>query len=386
MKQLFKNIFKWLLIILAVLSAGLLLTGHGYIFKAIYHTYFKGRSGPSADEYKIFENREVKNATEVKWPLSSHYNSQKISENLLKEFEAYQTMSYVVIRGDSLIHEQYWDGTSDSTVLNSFSMAKTFVSILTGIAIAEGKIKSLDQPIGDFLPEYKESKITIRHLLTMSSGINFDEDYVSPFAYPARAYYGSDLRSLTFSYKAEEEPGKIFKYLSGNTMLLNFVLQKATGQTISDYFSEKLWKPLGAKHPAWWSLDHEGGDEKAFCCFNSNAADLARIGQLFLDSGKWNGQQVVPMDYVLESVQPAPLLDTDGKKNEKYGFAWWLIPDYKGLYIYYARGILGQYIICIPEKQLVIVRQGQKREKNAGDNHPKDLYWYIDCALEMYGR
>ena len=157
--------------------------------------------------------------------------------------------------------------------------------------------------------------------------------------------------------------------------------------------SEKLWKPLGAKNTALWSLDQNEGVEKAYCCFNSNAPDFARIGKLYLDSGKWHGRQIVNTEYVLNSVKPADLVyENDGNTNTQYGYAWWLIPDYKpagqagkGHYIFYARGILGQYIVCIPDKKMVIVRLGQKREKSRENLPPLDLFYYLDAALEMYG-
>lgn len=220
----------------------------------------------------------------------------------------------------------------------------------------------------------------------MSSGINFDEDYVNPLAYPAAAYYGTDLSKLTYKYKVTGEPGKTFDYLSGNTQLLGFIIEKATGKSISDYASEKLWQPIGAKNSAFWSLDHKDGIEKSYCCFNSNAPDFARLGKLYLDSGKWNGTPIVSEEYAVNSVQPADLLDENGEKNEKYGYSWWLMPDYKGHRIFYARGILGQYVVCIPDKDMVVVRLGSKREKKVGDeDHPRDVFYYIDAALEMYG-
>lgn len=384
-----KKIGKWFLIILVVLNLAIIFTGNTHIYKGVANTYLKGRSGPSIEEYGIFENREVKSAAYQAWKKSNQYNSAKIPTEINQKMEELQSVAFVVIKNGELTHEQYWDGYSEDSHSNSFSMAKTFVGILIGKAIEEGKIKSLDQPVGDFIPEYSQgenAKITIKHLLTMSSGINFDEDYVSPFAYPAKAYYGSEITALTMKYKAAEEPGKVFKYLSGNTELLALVLTKATGKTISDYMSEKIWKPIGAKNTAFWSLDHNNGMEKAYCCFNSNAPDFARIGQLYLDSGKWNGSQLVPQDFVLKSIEPADLVYADdGAKNDKYGYAWWLIPDYKGHRIFYARGILGQYIICIPDKNMVVVRLGKKREKPQGNEHPKDMFYYIDAALEMYG-
>lgn len=383
-----KKIGKWLLIIFVVLNLAIIVFGRTYLYKGIANTYLKGRSGPSLTEYQIFDNREVKAGNYQKWPLSVSYNSKKLSEPRQQEFSELQSVAFVVVKNDSLAHEQYWDGFGEDSYSNSFSMAKTFVSILVGMAIDEGKIKSVDQPVGDFLPEFKEgenSKLTVKHLLTMSSGINFDEDYVSPFAYPAQAYYGSDLKKLTYGYKVTSEPGKEFIYLSGNTELLSFILEKVTGKTISEYASEKLWKPLGAKNSAFWSLDQKDGEEKSYCCFNSNAPDFARIGKLYLDSGKWNNRQLISAQYVIHSTEPADLLSGE-KKNDEYGYAWWLIPDYKGHRIFYARGILGQYIICIPDKKMVVVRLGSKRKVSEKSAHPLDVYLYIDAALDMYGK
>lgn len=387
--KILKKTGKWFLIIFVVLNLIIIVSGKTYLYKAVASTYFKGRSGPNISEYAIFDNREVKAGAFQKWNLSGAYNSKAISDSHKKEFEEMETIAFVVIKNDSITHEQYWDGYGEDSHTNSFSMAKTFTSILIGCAIDDGLIKNVDQPVGDFLPEYKEgegAKLTIKHLLTMSSGINFDEDYVNPLAYPGAAYYGSDLKKLTYKYELTSEPGKTFAYLSGNTELLGFILEKATGKTVSDYASEKLWKPIGAKNGALWSLDHEGGMEKTYCCFNSNARDFGRIGELFLDSGKWNGNQVISTEYVLNSIKPADLMDDFGKKNAKYGYSWWLIPDYKGHDIFYARGILGQYILCIPKLNMVVVRLGNKREKKIpGQDHPTDVFYYVDAALEMYG-
>lgn len=385
MKRL-KKILKWLLIILVVLNLAIIVTGRTYLYKGIWNTYLKGRTGPGIFEYEIFENRKVAAGNYQPWPIAVDYNKKEISSKYQGRFKELGTVSYVIIKNDSLRYEGYWDGGSENSATNSFSVAKTIVSILVGAAIQEGKIKSVDQHVSEFLPQFKEgdnAKLTIRHLLTMSSGINFDEDYVSPFAYPAQAYYGSDLEDLTCSYKVTEEPGRTFRYLSGNTVILGLIIQKATGKTISDYASEKLWKPLGAKNDAWWSLDKADGLEKAYCCFNTNARDFARIGQLYLDSGSWKGKQIVPLDYVRESLKPADTKRANGEKNEIYGYQWWLM-KHNGQNVFYARGILGQYIIVIPEERMVIVRLGTKRESTPGPDHPADAADYIDAAMEMY--
>lgn len=380
-----KGFFKWFLIVLVILNLLILISGNTHIYKGLQNTYFKGRSGPSPTEYTIFENNEIKAGKEQPWALASNYNKLKLEENAKNTLDEFHSLAFLVFKNDSILHEEYWDEGAPGSITNSFSMAKTFVSVLVGIAIGEGKIKSVDQKVGDFLPEFAEgsnSKLTVKHLLTMSSGIDFDEDYVSPFAYPAKAYYGSDIRNLTMKYKMTEEPGKVFKYLSGNTELLAFVLEKACGKSISAYASEKLWIPIGASKSAFWSLDHKGGVEKAYCCFNSNARDFARIGSLYMNNGNWHGKQIVPENYVQQSIVPANLMDEENKPNDRYGYSWWML-DYKNMHIYYARGILGQYVVAIPDKNLLMVRLGHKRSKEKIKDHPKDLFVYIDAALDL---
>jgi CubicO group peptidase (beta-lactamase class C family) len=382
-----KKILFALIIILALLNIAIWVTGSTYIYKGVANTYLKGRSGPSIIEYDIFDNRTIETGEPQEWDFSHGYNTNIVDDSLLMEMEKYQTVAYLVIKDDSIQYERYWQDFKPGSISNSFSMAKTVLSVLTGIAIKEGKIKSVDQPVSDFLPEFKEGdkhKITVRHLLTMSSGIDFDEDYSSPFAYPAKAYYGDNLKELTLQYGTKQEPGKIFRYLSGDSQLLAFVLTAATGTTVSEYASEKLWKPIGATHPALWNLDHKDGIEKGYCCFISNARDFARFGKLYLNWGKWNGIELIDSSYVAESIIPAAgLIDINGKPNEKYGFKWWLM-NYNNHQIFYARGILGQYILCVPDLNMVIVRLGHKRAYNPTDDHPPDVFVYLEAAFRMY--
>lgn len=382
----FKKICWLVLGILIILNIAIITTGRTYLYKGIANTYLKGRSGPSITEYTIFSNREIFVGEPQPWAVSSNYNNTKIPDKYLPDFLKYQTTSFLVLKNDSLLHEEYWENFNSNTLSNSFSMAKTIVSILIGAAVTEGKIKSVDEPVSNYIPEFAngpKSKITIKNVLTMSSGIDFDEHYSSPLAYPAQAYYGTELRELTLKYEVNKEPGKVFEYLSGNSQLLAMIIEAATGKKISDYASEKLWSPMGAENYALWNLDHEDGDEKAFCCFISNARDFARFGKLYMNHGKWNGIQLVDSAYTVNSVALADMVDKQGKPNNKYGYAWWILPEYKGLSIFYARGILGQYIICIPEKDMIIVRLGRKRAPNTGDEHPEDFYVYLDAALEM---
>ncbi len=389
MKKVFKRIGQTLLVILIILNLFILISGRTYLYKGIWNTYLKGRGGPSPIEYEIFDNREVKNGTAQPWANGKDYNKKEIPEKLLDSMMAIQTGAFLIIKDDSVRCEKYWGEFTDHSITNSFSMAKTVVSVLVGCAIKDGSIKSVDQKVSDFIPEFKtgdRAKITIRHLLTMSSGINFDENYVNPLAYPAASYYGSDLRKLTLSYdKVVATPGETFKYLSGNTQLLGFVLKEATGKTVSDYAAEKLWIPMGCEHSAFWCLDHKDGEEKAFCCLNSNAKDFARIGKLYLDSGRWNGIQIVPQEYAFESIEPNGTIHEDKSPSLDYGYSWWMIPEYNGHHVFYARGILGQYIIMVPDMNMIIVRLGSKRIKPVANEVPRDVYYYLNAAFQMYG-
>jgi CubicO group peptidase (beta-lactamase class C family) len=269
---------------------------------------------------------------------------------------------------------------------NSFSMAKSWISTLVGAAIQDGKIESVEQKVSDFIPAFSEgenAKITIKHLLTMSSGLNWNEDYYNPIGQTAEAYYGNDLRGLVLDLKSINPPGKVFRYHSSCSQLLAFIVEAATGKTISEYASEKLWKPMGAKHPALWNTDKKNGDEKAFCCINSNARDFARLGKLYMHNGNWSGLQIIDSSYIKESTSAARLVDEDGNKNINYGYQFWLAKR-KGLDIYYARGLWGQYVICIPEKEMIVVRLGRNYGNYLADGHHDDFYAFVDAALEMY--
>ncbi len=340
------------------------------------------------DDYKLFENRVVEAGTGLPWDQHPEYNSYTLTPEQVATQEGLQTVAFLVARDSQLLYEAYWDGYGPESHSNSFSMAKSIISLLIGCAVEDGYIASLDQPVGDFIPEFNQGQkanITIRHLLNMSSGLSWDEAYSSLFSVTTQAYYGKFLRELTLSQDVIAEPGVAFSYLSGDTQLLSFVLSAATGKTVSEYASERIWKPIGAESNALWSLDREGGVEKAYCCFNSNARDFARIGRLVLNSGEWNGLQVVPEWFIRESMAPAThLTDTDlgGKPNTRYAFQWWFV-QHRGYQVKYARGILGQYIFIIPDLNLVAVRLGHLRSNERIEGHPIDVFQHIDLAISI---
>ena len=381
-----KTVFKCFVIIFILINLLVILSGRNWMYKAISITYLKGYTSSYIHDFMYFPANTIEPGAHKKWEIANNYNKEELPEFINEVNEKLETIAFMVIKSDSIIFEEYWHGYSADTMSNSYSMAKSWVSTLVGVAIKEEKIESVNQKVCDFIPEFcdsKNSEITIKHLLTQSSGLDWDENYYNPLGQTANAYYGNDLRSLVTSLKSTEAPGKVFKYHSSCTQLLAFITEKATGQTLSEYASKKLWKPMGAKHPALWNTDTEGGDEKAFCCINSNARDFARLGKLYMHNGNWNGIQILDSSYVKDATSVADLLDENGNKNVNYGYQFWLA-ERQGLSIFYARGLLGQYVICIPEKNMIVVRLGRNFGNYLEDGHHDDFYAFIDAALEMY--
>jgi CubicO group peptidase (beta-lactamase class C family) len=379
MKKLKKTLF-WIVGVFAVISVVLLVTGKFYYWKALAYNYV------DIDDLDLFAHRTVEAPAGVDWPVAKGYNTKPLSPALLQELEAFESVAFLVIRDDSIQYERYWDGYSDSSLSNSFSMAKSFISALVGIAMQEGYIRSLDDPVMNYLPEFRceaNAPLTIRHLLTMSSGLSWDEQYSSLTSQTTEAYYGSRIDRQMMRLRVVRTPGKEYEYMSCNTQLLGMVLYRATGLHVADYAAAKLWAPMHAVHAAEWSLGRPGGMEKAYCCYYSNARDFARIGKLYLDSGRWDGRQLVPEAYVLESVRPAPLVEK-GKPVGFYGLHWWL-DRVDGRPLFYARGILGQYVIVVPEERILIVRLGHRRDKG-DDGQLRDVPLYVHEVLGQYGR
>jgi CubicO group peptidase (beta-lactamase class C family) len=386
LKRILKTTSITLLALMVLITLVILFSGRWYLFKGLQNTYLQGRSGPSATEYTIFDNRRIEALNPGSLVKSRLYNTARLPQDIEETFRNFSAHAFVIIKNDSLIHEQYWDGFSDTSHTNSFSMAKTYVSALLGRAIKDGYIKSIEEPVSKFISEFssgEKSRITLKHLVTMTSGIDFDESYINPFAYPAEGYYGSDLKEASCHQGVCEQPGQTFKYLSGNTALLGMCITKAVGKPLSQYLSESLWKDLQCQQTAWWSLDKKDGYEKGFCCINSNALDFARLGMLYLNSGKWNGKQVLDSEFVANSVVPFSCKEEDGIQNCTYGYSWWLT-KYNNKEVFYARGILGQYIICLPSEKLVVVKLARKRRPNGEQHYPADVASCIEAATKMY--
>ena len=371
-----------ILLALCCIGGYLVLPSNYYLRRALIHLL------PKIDQYPIFENRTIEAGAPQAWIQSEDYNKLSIPEKYLPVFDELGTVAFVIIKDSSLLFEQYWEDYSPKSHSNSFSMAKSIVSLAIGCAIDDGFIKNVDQPVSDFYPEfqgYNGKVLTLRHLLTMSAGVDFDEAYSSPFSPTTKLYYGDNLEKIALGMKETEEPGVNFIYQSGVTQLLSLIVEKVTGENISSYVSRKLWTPMNAEEDALWSLDKKEGIEKAYCCFNSNARDFARFGQLILNKGSWNGRQLVSESYITEATTPDTSLTFKeyNETNHCYGFQFWHL-TYKGMEIHYMRGILGQYVFAIPELNAVVVRLGHKRsDTRSAQHYPDDIDTWLGAAVEM---
>ena len=381
MKKAFLSFF----IVFLIINLVIVFSGKTWLYKGIAITYLKGYTSSYIHDFIYFPSDTISAGKHQEWLISKNYNKADMPAFINEIHEELETTAYLIIRNDSIQYEKYWHGYSADSMSNSFSMAKSWVSTLIGIAISEGKIKSVNQKVCDFLPEFcvsANSNITIKHLLTMGAGLNWTENYYNPIGKTADAYYGNNLRRLILNLKTIHSPGEKFQYNSACTQLLAFILEKATKQKPSSYASEKLWIPMGAKHPALWNTDSKKGDVKGFCCINSNARDFARLGILYMHSGNWKGVQILDSSYIKEATSSADLFDKNGEENKNYGYQLW-ISKYKNMNMYYSKGLCGQYVICIPEKNMIVVRLGRKESGLIRSGHHNEFYSFVDAALKM---
>lgn len=377
-----KKVFKIILVITVFVLICYIALPY-YARMALIHWF------PKIDDVNLFYKDTVYTSNDKYWDWieSDRYNKFHLSAEDSAYLSDMKTVSFLVIRNDSILYESYLGGWNDSVTSNLYSATKSIVSLLVGAAIDEGKISSVDDPVSLYIPEYNEGNkknVTIRNLLTMSACLDWDESYASLFSATTRGYYGDDLYDYVTNLDITGTPGEQYTYRSGETQLLSFVVESATGETISKYAERKLWKPMMAGQNAYWLLDKKNGDEKAFCCFHTTARDAARFGRLMLNHGNWNGIQLVSEGYINEAMSPAYYLkDQWGNKPlDYYGFQFWIM-HYKGQTNPYLRGMLGQYIIAIPSQNAIVVRLGKKRSDVYERELTTDIIRYMDIAMKI---
>lgn len=294
-------------------------------------------------------------------------------ESLDSWLEATGTRAFVVVRDDTIIYERYFGGARRDTLLTSFSVAKSFASALVGIAIAEGRIGSAADPVTKYVPELaardpRFARVTIRDLLSMSSGLAYTE-YPFLTSDGAKTYYFPDLRYVALQKsQVERAPAERFHYNNYNPLLLGLVLERTTGKSVTAYLEEKIWKPIGMQFAGSWSLDSErSGFEKMESGLNAAAIDYAKLGRLYLRRGEWDGRQIVPAEWVDASTRDAAPRDRTAHYADSpamlaagayYGLFWWGWLRDDGMRDFLAAGNHGQFIFVSPPRNLVIVRLG----------------------------
>lgn len=377
MKKIALSLFTLILLSLTFLQ----FSPYRFILTAAKTAIKTGRDTAFLEDYAYFDNAIVKAAENpTPWPKHKLYNQIPLSEKIEKTHQTYRSVAFLVIHKDSLLHESYYEGYSATSKSNSFSVAKSFVSAMLGKAIDQGYIKSLDQKVSDFYPQFSEgyaAELTIGDLSSMSTGLDWNEKYDLSINGMMEAYITDDLDRLMLNTAIKSQPGQSFLYLSGNTQLLAMILKKATGKSLSTYFSEEFWQPMGAKEDALWQLDSDkNGMEKAYCCFATNAKDFARMGKLYKNHGQWNGQQLLDSAFIALSTRPK------FEESPEYGYGWWLT-NYEGEKGYAMRGHLGQYIIVFPTSDLIIVRLGHQQGPKLNRFGTQSFHDYIKEGFEM---
>ena len=289
-----------------------------------------------------------------------------VDGNLDEILEDNDSIAFLVLQGDTILYERYFQGHSSSSISQTFSISKSFTSALIGMAIYDGILQSADQAVTDYIPELIPAgfdKVSFRDLLTMTSGSSYLEND-NPFREHVILNFTPELENKILDFSLEKEPGEVFRYKSGDNALLGLALSRALGQeTITAYTQRRIWEPLGMQDQGVWTIDHQGdGLEKTWCCLAASARDLAKFGRLYLGDGSWNGRQLLSEDWIRESTAeaqiPGDLWPSDyleaGWRN--YGFQWWLASQEQG--DFFALGKDGQFLYLNPEADLTIVRLG----------------------------
>lgn len=349
-------------------------------------------------DYKNFKNHKIQGAEQTNTFISKP--KEKYIESLFEElvtktgFNTFkdwaiesQTTALIVIKKDTIIYEKYFNDFSRDSYFHSQSMAKSFISFLIGAAIDDGFIKSVEDPITNYIPELLErnsgfKKITIKHLLEMRSGLEYNTSFIpftnihSPWHDEAIGYYHPNIRKLLIeNVDISSEPGKDFQYSNYNTSYLGLILERATNLTVSNYLEQKLWSKI-MEYDAVFSIDSEESNfEYMPSRLIARAIDYARFGHLMLNDGNWNGNQIISKDWVLKSTQENKSIPRDiypkwfGRSDKRiyYNYQWWGHVNKDGTYHFYANGNLGQNIYIIPEKETIIVHCGNSLQYYSSD-------------------
>ncbi len=298
-------------------------------------------------------------------PLPATYRFDGADRDLSAFLQRTETTGLLVVVDGKIAHEEYRLGAADASKLTSWSVAKSVVSALIGIAANEGHIADIKDSVDDYVSDLTGTAygaVAIEELLTMSSGIDFDENYDDPFSDVNMLFMqfamGASMTDMLAELRSLRTPGTYNNYVSSDTIALGLVLEAATGMPLEDYMASRLWGPMGAEADAFWNIGG-AGSILPMCCLNATLRDYARFGRLYLEGGARDGKQIVPAEWVSASVRPTAAHLQPGDNPASfwtfgYGYQWWIPENPRGDFL--AIGIWGQYIYVDPTLGIVIVK------------------------------
>ncbi|HEY3100944.1 MAG TPA: serine hydrolase [Methylomirabilota bacterium] len=340
---------------------------------------------------RIFESRLVRAADTPSRlarapsePVIQYYY-QGAAADLDRYLQRNPTTGLLVARDDTILVERYQYGRNDRHRFTSWSMAKTVTSMLVGIAIAEGRIRSVDDLAAAYVPglagtEY--GRTSLRDLLQMSSGVRFVENYsgrddVAQLARDTLLLRGpGGVEAVTRFNDRAVPAGTRFSYASVETQVLGLVLRSAVGRPVAEYLSEKIWRPLGAEADATWLVD-QAGQEATYCCINAVLRDYARLGLLLAHEGKWRGRQIIPAAWIHDATTVRPeqghLKPGVATPFLGYGYQTWILPGERGMFL--LAGVRGQAVLVDPASRLVMVHTAVRKQPSGGSATELRYLW-----------
>lgn len=341
-------------VVFVLLVLVLKMTPYGYLVRGVQGAYLDGHKSAHIYDRSHFDQRAMPVFNGISLPMGTYaLTLDSETRNILEDND---TKGLLVIENDSVVFEEYWDEHDASTISNSFSTAKTVITLLIQIAIQDGYINSWDDPITKYVPEYYipegVSEPTLRHFSTMTAGMQIKENYNDPFSKTAKLYYGDNAEATAISVAPGKHPtGEVFEYQSAQTQMLTLALSRAVGESVSSYANRELFAKVGFETPATWHLDRPNGLELGFCCLNVSVRDFAKLGQFVLHDGYIDGHSVVDSAFLSMAIQ--------GFKSPYYGHSFWIYPE-PHHHVYGFRGMLGQDILIDRDHKRVVMRVGQK--------------------------
>lgn len=375
MRYLYKIVIFLIGLVLIILIGSSVLISPTYIYRILRH----GES--DYYDFMIFTERHIAASPMPFYYLTSPdgilsdliVDFNKGGENLQKPLDEFlsgsDTTAFIIVRDDTLVYEGYYNGFERNSINTSFSAVKSIVSLLIGIAIDQGYVTSEKDSIAEYIHEFKDrdfETLTIEDLLLMRSPIKYREG-LAWFGDDAKTYYMPDLRRLALEeIRIDPNYKGSFHYNNYHPLLLGIIIERSTGKAVADFLEEQLWTKIGTEYPASWSLDsEENGFEKMESGLNYRAIDMAKIGSMLLNKGRWENEIIISTDWLARSIHASfPLDEYDYRgtfledSGIGYQFMWYSQANQRGGFDYFAAGKFGQFLYVSPDNNVVIVRNG----------------------------